>query len=189
MYIFWNKTMLMELDSLSNKRRLIQSTEVGWIAGPGREWQQYYSTGHPWWMVTERNASRKWKCCKTVSKGDDAVKSEVEQGYALDQAMISIFSIFRSKAGVKLTFYWWLILLRCCLSVAATSYTTDYSNAACLLLVDYRYLPSGDPMVRNIRHKKADTCLIFSYIQGQSRIANASTIPVYHEQNLEQTFK
>ena len=78
------------------------------------------STGHPWWMVTERNASRKWKCCKTVSKGDDAVKSEVEQGYALDQAMISIFSIFRSKAGVKLTFYWWLILLRCCLSVAAT---------------------------------------------------------------------
>ena len=68
-------------------------------------------------------------------------------------------------------------------------YTTDYSNAACLLLVDYRYLPSGDPMVKNIRHKKADTCLIFSYIQGQSRIASAATIPVYHEQNLEQTFK
>ena len=109
--------MLLGWDSLQNKMRLIQSTDVGWIAGPGREWQQYRP---PLVMVTERNASRKWKCCKTVSKGDDAVKSEVEQGYALDQAMISIFSIFRSKAGVKLTFYWWLILLRCCLSVAAT---------------------------------------------------------------------
>ena len=109
----------------------VQSTDLGWIAGPGREWQQYYSTGHPWWMVTERNASRKWKCCKTVSKGDDAVKSEVEQGYALDQAMISIFSIFRSKAGVKLTFYWWLILLRCCLSVAATLQTTVMLPVCC----------------------------------------------------------
>ena len=109
----------------------VQSTDVGWIAGPGREWQQYSITGHPWWTVTERNASRKWKCCKTVSKGDDAVKSEVEQGYALDQAMISIFSIFRSKAGVKLTFYWWLILLRCCLSVAATLQTTVMLPVCC----------------------------------------------------------
>ena len=29
-------------------------------------------------------------------------------------------------------------------------YTTDYSNAACLLLVD-RYLPSGDPAENNVQ--------------------------------------
>ena len=35
----------------------------------------------------------------------DGAGREALQGYAVDRAMISIFSIFRSKAGVKLTFY------------------------------------------------------------------------------------